>query len=226
MSPSRLAPLHRPSLRVLLLAVAASCAFACYEEKPSDVVRDEPARRHEPRIFSEAPPVFRVPADAPPTPLAHGFESLLSLEQVAARVAHLPHEVMYDHEVEARGTCEGSRATVLRVGRYEDLGHPGKLQLHFFDGKLWSTRFGPKDLAGYLDALERERGIALQDMKRGHIEPATDAWVPPIPPLQVTFSDERLAKELDSVEKACRYQIQLEKGLTSPAQAPADAASN
>ncbi|MEZ4218451.1 MAG: hypothetical protein R3E88_18395 [Myxococcota bacterium] len=207
---------------LLALAVASSFGAGCYEEQPTEIVQSESPARRAPRLFEEPPPVERVPDGAPPSALAGPFHSLATLDEVVAQVADLPHEIVFDHEVPARGTCPGSRSKTLRVGRFEHLGYAGRVKLLFYDDMLWSTRFGPKDLDGYIAAVQREYGIDISNLKRAPVDVSTLVWVPPVPPLEVTFEDTRVSHELDTVEKACRHQYQLEKGLLEAAPEGSD----
>lgn len=87
----------------------------------------------------------------------------------------------------------------VAIGAYSDLDEPGALHLQFFNNRLISATFYPKDAANYLVRLKEKRGIVVSLAQKSgvhgvSIHYATDFRGQPY----IEYADEALQQELNS----------------------------
>jgi hypothetical protein len=194
----------------LAVATALVLLAACGEEKPE--TRDY---RQPPRILTEAPPIEPIPEDAEPSELIGRFRSLMTLEQAVAVTGDLPFQVNMDQRTENRGTCPGQHMIKLSVTRFWDLDRKGTLHLTFFDDVLTRARFMTFDVEGYRVAFFAKHEIERRNRwQPTYIQPGTVIKNPVAGNEGMLVEDMRAIRWADSVEKACRYQWQKERGWT------------
>jgi hypothetical protein len=208
----------RPLLLVLLAALAIAVSCQEQDEAPAP----EPARGRRlprpPRILTEAPPIEPFPADEAPSELIGPFRSMMTFDEVLATIDEdLPYEVSISRRIEERGTCPGQHIVDLMVKRFWDLDRKGTLVLTFYDDILARAWFQTGDVEGYrvafFDAHQIERP---NRWKPSYILPGTEITTPITGNQGVVAEDFRLARWASTIEKACRYQWQVERGWTGP----------
>ena len=197
------------SATTVLLSVLCAIALACTEaEEPTP-------RPRAPLPLKEAPELIPVPEDVAPSPLIGRFESLISLEEALARTDGLPYETTANRVTEERGDCPGQHMVELEVRRYRDLESRGTLVLTFYDDKLTRAWFKTGDHEGY-----RQRYFALHNTNRpnrwapAYVKPATRIMASLLGNQGVIVRDTRMWAHVDTVERACRFQFQRERGIT------------
>lgn len=209
--------MRRTFLTSLISLLALTFLGACVEETASDTPEPSAKRpKRQGQILEELVEVISLEEGAVRSPLVDGIDSLLTFEAVVELVKEQPHYVSYDQTIEKRGVCPGLRIRSLEVNPWVDLGMSGKLTLSFFNGILGSAQFGTGNMVGYKAKSKAERGLLLRSMKQHQREPFTQAWIPMIPPHSPIFSDSRVDAVKDSITMACRYQKQIEDGLSEP----------
>jgi hypothetical protein len=162
-------------------------------------------------MLSEAPDIVELPPDIVASPLTAPFVSMMTLEEVVPLTGESPFQVEMNRKTPQRGTCPGQHFIKLSVRRFTHLGHDGTVQLSFYDGMLTSTRFLTGDAASYRDALAAEYDLEIAGRGPVYIPPATRVATPIMGNRSPLLEDVRLQKRVDSIERACRYQLQQER---------------
>ncbi len=145
----------------------------------------------------------------------------MTLEQAIAQTGDLPFETIGNQLREKRGTCPGHHRLTLQITRFWDLDRKGTLQLEFYDGMLTTAWFKTFDVEGYRTAY-----FALHEIERrnrwkpDYILPGSVIRNPVTGNEGILVHDFRLQKWADSVEKACHYQWQHERGWHEPGFVP------
>lgn len=209
--------MKRTFLTSLVSLLAATFVGACVEETASDIPDQAgESDRRKGQVLEELVEVISLEEDALGSPFVDGIDSLLTFEEAVQIVKERPHFVSFDHKIEKRGVCPGLRTRSLEVNPWTDLGMTGKLTLTFYNGILGGARFGTGNLARYKAKSKAERGLLIRTVKRHRREPFTNVWVPVLPPHSPIFNDIRVEAMRTSISMACRYQQQIEDGLSEP----------
>lgn len=219
-------PLRSLALGLLTVTLLAACneSEVVPEPAPTPQAHVRPpagaARAEAAVMLSEAPDIVELPPDIVASPLTAPFVSMMTLEEVVPLTGESPFQVDMNRKTPQRGTCPGQHFIKLTVRRFTHLGHYGTVQMNFYDGMLTSTRFMTGDPASYRDALAAEYDIEIVGRGPVYIPPATRVATPVMGNRSPLLEDVRLQKRVDSIERACRYQLQQER-LAATAEADA-----
>lgn len=209
----------RPSRTLSLLAgTCVALALGCAPEDDGPAARERP-RPHQPRLLFEPPPIEPLPEPLEPSPLVGPFQSGISIAEAIELTGDLPFETTRNVRTPRRGACPGQHDLILQVTRFWDLERKGTLSLHFFDDRLTTARFKTFDEAGYRKAFFELHGLELTNRwKRAYIEPGSEIRNPVMGNEAMLIADSRLDQFASSVEKACRHQLQKERGWLDDAE--------
>jgi hypothetical protein len=111
----------------------------------------------------------------PPTELIDGFQSYQSIEKVKQFLESksISWEVIEDSKLRDDDKRPPFNIYTVSIKNYNYLGCSGELLLHFFNNRLMSTVFYPKDIEGFLDTLKRIKKISFENGHEATISPYT-----------------------------------------------------
>jgi hypothetical protein len=119
-----------------------------------------------------------VSSDSGPTGLIAGSVSRVNPETAKKEfVQEGTWRVLDDWHSEPREGREPVHILRLLLEPYEDLGNSGTLMLSFFNEKLDSATFFPKDMEQYLSSLRTRRGITLSKGVKHRMAPGTRVFI-------------------------------------------------
>ena len=204
----------RPTVFVALVLLAVP---ACSEEP------EERVYKRQPRLLTEAPEIQPIPEAIEPSVLIGPYRSMMSLEEALAVSGDLPYETTNNHRADKRGACPGQHFLRLGVKRFWDFERKGTLFLELFDDMLVSIRFMTFDVDGYRAAFFAEHGLEPRPRRElAYVMPGTVISTPIMGNRGILVEDFRLRKWAHSVDLACRYEWQQERGWHSESDIPVE----
>jgi hypothetical protein len=139
-----------------------------------------------------------------PTPLFGEYRSYSTLDDLKGQLPDRSRwKIVADLKHPAHGACPPFDYLRIEV-QAADLGHKGRLELRFINGRLKETVFTPDDSSAYLDALQRT-GVVFHDFE-ARIPPATRIWQagpPKGPPAEIGWQDERFVAQTSKWSMNC-----------------------
>jgi hypothetical protein len=144
--------------------------------------------------------------------LLPGVRSHTSSKEVRGQIAKVSDSwrVMEDTKTAVNDKRPPFHVLTVAIDSYSDLDEPGSLHIQFFNDRLMSARFFPKDVAKYLAKLKERRGIVVSLSQGARtLGISVQYSVDYRGQSYVAYVDEGLQQELDSWIK--RYS-QISKG--------------
>jgi len=137
-----------------------------------------------------------------PSPLVSGLNSYLSYQEARNRlgVGTSGWEIVEDSKTDKEDRRPPYHLLVIGSRIFADLDEVGEIRLYFFNDRLMSVVFSPREPERYLRKLAIQRGIDLVGAQEVKIPPAT--LITRVKPLSgrifLRFEDVRLQEEHDN----------------------------
>lgn len=139
---------------------------------------------------------------ANPSLLVPGINSYLSPHQVKDLVKRAPGkwQILEDNKTPANDKRPPFHFFIIAISDFEDLGEQGKAKFCFYNNRLMSILFYPRDLQKYIQKLEKERGLRFDSNQQAFASTNTRISIgmdSTGKASYVAFDDVVLEKELD-----------------------------
>jgi hypothetical protein len=135
--------------------------------------------------------------------LFDGYKSYGTIEELTVRLPERSTwQVLNDSKAAVRPSCPRFDEFRFAVPA-EHLSQKGRLELAFFNDRLFSTAFTPENISAYAEAL-RQSGVVFKD-GYASLPPATHVWQGALngTPVVIGWKDERIERQSQAWVDRC-----------------------